>query len=768
MLNSILAGAAALATATMGSALAQAADVAAVAATGAEEEIVVFGEGQARQVQTVKGAELKTMAPGASPLKLVQKLPNVNFQSADPFGNYEWSARITIRGFNQSQLGFTLDDVPLGDMTYGNHNGLHVSRAISSENVGSVELSQGAGALETASSSNLGGTLRFISRDPADELGAFTALTYGSNDTLRGFVRFETGELDTGTSAYVSYAYANADKWKGDGEQHQDQVNFKLVQKIGEAKISALVNWSSRAEQDYQDLSLAMIARLGGHWDNLTGDYGLAVLVAEIANNRGETGVPGARPGLGTVYPAPIATADDAYFDASGLRDDLLGALTFEIPFGQTIDFKATVYGHDNEGQGLWATPYRPSPNYGVAGATTDNSPISIRTTEYDLQRYGVVADLTFHVGDHSINAGLWYEDNSFNQARRFYGLNYDAPQRDFLKMQHNPFFTQWEYDFTTTTWKFHIQDTWEVTDALTLNAGFKSLKVENEAVTITGANKTGTIEAEENFLPQLGLTYDIDDSAQMFGSYSRNMRAFPSSGTSGPFSASQAGFEAIRDSLKPEISDTFELGLRYRTDSFRGVVALFHVDFKNRLFGVPVGSGIIGNPSALGNVGGVSVQGLEIAADWNISEDWSLFASYAFNDSEYKDDTFDGDGNVVAFTEGKTVVDTPEHLFKATLGYDDGMWFGNVTMNYMSKRYFTYENDQSVPSQTLFELAGGYRFGGESMLNGLELQVTVTNLFDEDYISTINSNGFPIRGDSQTLLTGAPQQVFFTIRKEF
>ena len=92
----------------------------------------------------------------------------MNFQSADPYGAYEWSTRIVVRGFNQNQLGFTLDGVPLGDMTYGNHNGLHISRAIPTENVGRVLLSQGAGSLATASSSNLGGTIEFFSARPVD------------------------------------------------------------------------------------------------------------------------------------------------------------------------------------------------------------------------------------------------------------------------------------------------------------------------------------------------------------------------------------------------------------------------------------------------------------------------------------------------------------------------------------------------------------------------------------------------------------------------
>ena len=80
----------------------------------------------------------RTLPPGTSPLKAIENLPGVNFQSADPYGAYEWSTRIVVRGFNQNQLGFTLDGVPLGDMTYGNHNGLHVSRAIPSETVARV------------------------------------------------------------------------------------------------------------------------------------------------------------------------------------------------------------------------------------------------------------------------------------------------------------------------------------------------------------------------------------------------------------------------------------------------------------------------------------------------------------------------------------------------------------------------------------------------------------------------------------------------------
>ena len=117
--------------------VAGAAHAAEAAATA--EEVVVYGQGETRQVQTIKTNEIETVAPGTSPIKVVEKLPGVNFQSADAFGAYEWSTRISIRGFNQNQLGFTLDGVPLGDMSYGAFNGLHISRAIASEDLGTVQ-----------------------------------------------------------------------------------------------------------------------------------------------------------------------------------------------------------------------------------------------------------------------------------------------------------------------------------------------------------------------------------------------------------------------------------------------------------------------------------------------------------------------------------------------------------------------------------------------------------------------------------------------------
>lgn len=703
------------------------------------EEIVVFGQGQTRQVQEIKDDDISILAPGTSPLKAIEKLPSVNFQSADPFGTYEWSSRVTIRGFNQNQLGYTLDGIPLGDSSYGNNNGLHIGRAISAENIGVTRVSQGAGSLGTQATNNLGGTLEFFSMDPSDGLGVDANLTYGSENTLRGFARLNFGESD-GIRGFVSGTYQNAEKWKGGGDQRNWMINAKAIIPVGQAEFDAYFSYSDRAEQDYQDLSLEMIRRLGYDHDNYFPDYATAIRAAQ------------------NVFVAPINNRDDSYYDASGLRKDTLASYGLTVPLDEGVTFKIKGYYHDNTGQGTWGTPYVASPN-GV--------PMSVRTTEYDIQRGGVFGSLVADIGDHEISVGGWYEHNDFTQARRFYA--YDSltnPGRNHLKFQRNPFFTQWLFDFNTDTLQYYVQDKISLGD-LTINLGWKGFQVNNEAnPVIQGTLARGKIKSQDWFQPHAGAAYRLSDKAEIFGGFTQATRAFVSSATSGPFSTTQAGFDALRvRGLKPEVSDTYELGARFNSGTFNGVLGIYLVNFRNRLLGIPTGPGIIGNPSIQQNVGSVRSLGFEAAGDIRLGGGLTLFASYSYNDATYRD-------NVVTPTttipiKGKTVVDTPKHLLKGEIGYDNESFFGRIGASYMSKRFFTYTNDQSVGARVLVDATLGYRFD-VGVRKPIEVQLNATNLLDKKYVATIGSNGFGNSGDNQTLLAGSPRQFFATVKVGF
>ena len=704
-----------------------------------EAEIVVFGQGETRQVQEVLSKELLILAPGTSPLKAIEKLPSVSFQSADPFGTYEWSSRVSIRGFNQNQLGYTLDGIPLGDSSYGNNNGLHIGRAIISENIGVTRVSQGSGSIGTQATNNLGGTLEFFSADPSDGFGVDANLTYGSSNTMRAFGRINFGEAG-GVRGFLSGVYHNADKWKGGGEQRSMHVNAKAIIPVGDAEFDGFFSYSDRAEQDYQDLSLEMINRLGYDHDNYFPDYAKAISAA-----RG-------------VYVAPINNLDDSYYDASGLRKDLLASYGLTAPLADGVTFKIKAYYHNNTGQGTWGTPYVPSPN-GV--------PMSARTTEYDIQRGGVFSSLNAEVGDHAVTVGSWYEHNDFTQARRFYAYESNTtPGLDHTKFLRNPFFTQWLFDFNTDTLQYYVQDKISLGD-LTINLGWKGFQVNNESdPRIQGSLAAGKIKSQDWFQPHAGVAYKLTDKAEIFGGFTQVTRAFVSSATSGPFATTQAGFNAlVTRGLKPESSDTFELGARYNDNVFNGVIGVYYVNFRNRLLGVQTGAGIVGNPAILQNVGSVRSLGFEAAGDVRLGGGMTLFASYSYTGATYRENVITP--TAVIATKGKEVVDTPKHLLRGEVAYDSDAFFGRVGANYMSKRYFNYLNDRSVPGRVLVDATVGYRLDA-GLRAPLELQLNATNLFGKEYVSTIGSNGFGNSGDNQTLLAGSPRQVFVTLKAGF
>ncbi|MES2130071.1 MAG: TonB-dependent receptor [Pseudomonadota bacterium] len=706
----------------------------AAAVAGQLQIVEVLGRGVSRQVQHLSKADMAAVVPGTSPLKALEKLPGVNFTSADPFGAYEWSTRFSIRGFNQNQLGFTLDAVPLGDMSYGNNNGLHISRAISSENVGRVEVSQGAGALGTASTSNLGGTVQFVTLDPSENMGTTFAQTIGSNSTSRTFVRFDTGLLDFGTKLYVSGTRQRADKWKGAGSQDQDQFNSKFAHRFGEHTLSGFFNYSTRDEEDYQDMSLDMLKRLGYNWDNYAPDWTRAVNAAK------------------GIYTGGVNNMDDAYYLGRGLRKDSLGGLSLELKLSPSTGLKTGIYHHSNEGQGHWYTPYTPS---------SATMPISIRTTEYAIGRDGITTDLGWESGSHSVAAGFWGERSLHTATRAFYAVTGPDSDRHFLT---NPLSIGFKQNFTTTTTQFYLQDTMAVSDQLKINAGFKSPKVTIESTNLAGSRAAGTITASKSFLPQVGLNYTIQKDIELFASASENMRAYQP-GVNGPFSQTQAAFNLGTPNLKPETSTTVDLGLRFKVDALQGSVAVYHADFKDRLLNVATCAGIAGCPSTFVNVGKVATSGLEAIAVWKFTRELSWFNSATFNDSTYKSNYLDGSKTVAV--AGKQVVDAPRTLFQTEVGYDNAEWSARLGGKYTAKRYYTYVNDGAVPSYWVANFNAAYKMKSVGMFKELSLQFNVSNLFDKQYFSTIGSNGFVASdptGQFATLLTAAPRQFFLTL----
>ncbi|SDG26564.1 TonB-dependent receptor [Dyella sp. 333MFSha] len=717
------------------------------------EAVSVIAPGETRQVQSIGIDEIvRQQTPGTSALKALDKLPGVQFQSADPWGAYEWSTQITLHGFDQSRLGFTLDDIPLGTMGYGVTDGLQVTRAITSENLATVELAQGAGALGTASNTNLGGTVQFYSADPDMKPGVRFNQVMGSDSTRRTFVRADSGDYH-GFSMYVSFDHADTDKWKGYGDQKSNQANLKALYQWGDGnRVSLFVDSSKRKEYDYMDLSLTSQKALGWNWDYLQPDWNTAVGIANALNGNG------AYPASLNVLPADYDKGDATYYAGGGIRRDTLAGLSGSFNLGGGVTLDTTGYYHADRGEGQWATPYQ---------ASSPTVPISMRTTDYGLDRYGLTSALKFSLGNNDIEVGVWGENANTNQERNFFTLSGQYTSLYTVYNDQSPFLRAFLQHYETRTRMGYAEDTIHLLDdALTINVGAKSLRVTTDATSLvpTTAFAQGQMKASKGFLPQAGVDYKLDANQDIYGSYAKNIAAFGIT----PFSTSQASFDAAKSQLKPEESQTWQVGYRAHGETFEASLGLFYTRFENRLLVTTPCPAVVTCASSLNNVGDVKSKGADLAFLWKPVSGLSWLNSLSYNNSKYQDD-YQNAGTVA--TADKYVVGVPKTMFSSSVNYEFSGWRANLEAKYTGRRYITYTNDSAVPSYWVANAGIAYDFGAVSVFKALSIGANVTNLFDKRYFASTGTNGYVASdpdGYNQTLMAGAPRQYFVNLNAQF
>ncbi|WP_296001020.1 TonB-dependent receptor [Rugamonas sp.] len=764
-----------------GTADASAADAAMVAAADGPVTIVEVASHKTRSSVAITRADMQKILPGVNPLKALETLPGVSFQTADPWGNNEQNLSIFVHGFSGQQLGYTMDGVPLGDQQYGNYNGLSPQRAVISENVSSVILSSGAGDLATASTSNLGGTIETYSSEPAKQSGATVQQTVGSYKTSRTFARIDTGDYGNGNSAYLSAVHQEARAWDFQGRQGGDQVNAKYVHQSDAGKLTLFFDYSKKTEPN-EDATV------------------------HVAN---ETSAPYTRPFIypdfnylqqylsptGATPPADGNNYRDYYSDAQ--RTDYLTYAKYDMNLGEHTVWSNQIYYHNDDGVGVVAGPI------GVAGLPAlfnvyfpgqnlkqvfGNSGLATRTTEYVIKRGGWQSSLRTEIGDHHIEGGLWFEQNNSNAFRRWYAFDVNHPTSPYDRPS-NPLITQYGSTIENKVVQLHLQDEWQLRPDLALQAGFKSslqfadgeFPVQPARGAIANGSlalPVGVIDTKKWFLPQAGARWDITSHDQMFANVQKNMRQFPTYGGGGtsPWSlASQQAFDLFKATVKPETSVTYELGLRSSHEVNWGVVSavdsqieLYHVDFRDRLLSISptaVITSIIGGNPVLANVGSVKTDGIDLSGTLHFGRMFSFYDALSYNRSQYQDNYTSG--TTLVQTAGKEEPGSPQRMnkFVATATVADTEF--QLIGDYVGKRYATYTDDLSVSSYFLMSLgvSGKLPFLNGSMVKNARYRLNVSNLAQRT--GSLNVVVGAASGTYNTYPI-APRQGFLTFMADF
>jgi Fe(3+) dicitrate transport protein len=226
------------------------------------------------------------------------------------------------------------------------------------------------------------------------------------------------------------------------------------------------------------------------------------------------------------------------------------------------------------------------------------------------------------------------------------------------------------------------------------------------------------TIRDAENdeLLPGLGLTYDIDESWQVL---------------MGVHEGHSPSASADSD---PETATNYEAGFRYRGSAATADVIAFYSDYDN-IIGVCTNSGGAGGDCEAGdteNGGAAKVLGLEVQAGYTFalaSGQLPLSASYTYTKAEFQS-SFEGSiwGTV---EEGDKLPNLPENQLSLNAGlYLDNGFGSDLSLRYFDETCSTAEckEFQNIDEFYTLDLSVHYSFNDST-----RVYVNVDNLTDND-----------------------------------
>jgi iron complex outermembrane receptor protein len=142
---------------------------------------------------------IQRQIPGQTINDTLNLVPGVSFTNNDPFGSLGGS--FTIRGFSADRISQTIDGIPLNDS--GNY-ALYTNQMLDPEIIEAATVSLGSTDVDSPTASAAGGTINIRSKQPDEQFGILTVLTYGNlisrgspGDRMmyRAFGKIETGEF---------------------------------------------------------------------------------------------------------------------------------------------------------------------------------------------------------------------------------------------------------------------------------------------------------------------------------------------------------------------------------------------------------------------------------------------------------------------------------------------------------------------------------------------------------------------------------------------
>jgi len=637
----------------------------------------------------------------------LSQVPGFNAYSDN--GNGIGYSYFTLRGFDMRRTAVSLNGVPLNDAT--SHGVFFIDLSDFLATTGDIQVQRGVGT-SLYGGSAIGGSVDLATRQPLPERRLRLRTTYGSWNTARTTLEYDTGLLDDSWAATFRYSRISSDGYRD--QSWVDMWNYYL------------------AVEHYGERSRTRLVLFGGPEETHLAYYGIGRDYLEGAVTGDQRRDRRFNP---LTYPEEVDTFFQPHYQ-----------LLHTLELSDRLVLDNTLFYFEGDGyyeqykQDRWFPEYDLEPFSGSNGELIDTTDL-VRRRQIDEWDAGWIPRLEWHNGDRQqglLQAGAalrLHESSHWGEIR--WAQHYPpglAPNHRYYDYRNTKRTLQL---FAQQEW--HLGDRWEVL----VGANWTSHRYQ-----LSDDKRYGQAFTEEfsYFLPRVGVTMQPAPGWSVYANLSQGGREPSFRDIFDP-----QDYYSQRVALEPEELNDLELGLERRWDLGFVRLNLYWLDFDNAIVwagglddnGVPVTA----------NGAEADHRGVELEAAWYPYPRWGAHLTFAAARNTF--DTFveyDWNGLPIDHS-GNRIAGSPDLLGTLQLtggvGPVDGLliirhvgeFFLDNTENlrkYPELRAAPGYIDRVNPSHTVVDLAAHLDLGAAvrdlAAAEEVFLEVRVNNLTDKLY----------------------------------
>jgi iron complex outermembrane receptor protein len=774
---------------------------------------------------------IATQQQGQNVLQDLNLTPGLTYTNDDPFGLAGSGGHLRLHGLDGTRIGLLVDGVPLNDS--GNY-AIYPGELVDPEVVESVSVNSGSADTDAPTASSVGGTINIKTMVPSDTFGGLLSGSVGSFAFKRIAGVLQTGEVGPwGTKAYVEVSDERADKYKGFGEYNKLNINAKVYQDLHHYGdfVSLAFFYDDQLLPNVYALDFPVYLADGTlkfPADAWNSDYlGQFVGGGQSPGVAVNYGAPSKVCAGNASFPANLPCTG-AFFYGNQLNPTTTWNLRLNSKYTiipehlvLTVDptFQSVLADGGSQARAVSESDIRLK-----GSATTFNCPQGGKGV--DLNGDGDCLDTVYlwlpsltHTERITINTSLIWSINPDQVFRVGYSYDHAHHRQDgpgtYLNADGTPecvygafehcgmpvlaadgsqlqqrnrlsvmVLNQFTAEYIGRFFDEHLRIDLGVRDphfhrdlnqyCYTSTNGFS---VECGDITLAQATTAGfpipPFKHSVSYtkpLPQAGVSWRFDQTNQVYFNFSEQYR-LPV--TDDLYDAANINGTLTFDPVKPESSETYELGYRFQRPDLLASITLWDTEFHNRIITTFDPNLDI---SIDRNVGDVTMRGVDLAAGWKPIQGLQLTGTFTYEHGRLDDDVsiYNSKGQLVGVEplKGKFPVEMPKILVGGRAQYSIGDFVFGVQGKYTSSRWVTDLNDLKVAGFTVWDLDARLKLD-EIHHPGSYVQFNVTNLFNARYYGSLNTDptdifSSPFYGGQPFASQGAPRTFMVTLRQTF